>query len=171
VRLGRKAPAAEKAAVGGPPDGSVMSAQQVYAFYFHGPAYQVVASAWRCGGQAVAALAEGLPDNHRPPEQPLLMAPRLVESCFQAAGLWQAGTEGLLALPQSIGRVRVLRDPAKAKGALQALAQQTAPGCFDCSVVDAAGHVVVRLEGYRSIPTPSPIPEAVMGDLRATFLP
>jgi acyl transferase domain-containing protein len=171
VRLGRKVAAPEKAALAGPPDGSVISAPQVYAFYFHGPAYQVVASAWRDGAQAVATLAEALPDNHRPPERPLLAAPRLVELCFQAAGLWQAGTEGRLALPRSVDRVRVLRDPAKARGALQALAQPTAPGCFDCLVVDAAGQVIVRVDGYRSIPTPSPIPQAVTRDLRAAFLP
>jgi hypothetical protein len=72
-------------------------------------------------------------------------------------------------LPLHVGSARVLRDPAKARGALVATATQTAPGRFDCRVVDAEGNVIVRLDDYRSIPLPSPIPEAVAGSLRATF--
>jgi hypothetical protein len=146
-----------------------MTPQQVYAFYFHGPAYQVVASAWRAGDEAVAALAAALTEQHQPPGAPLATAPRLVELCFQAAGLWEAGLEGRLALPSHVGSARVLRDPAKAKGALHALARPSAPGCFDCLVIDSAGQVIVRVDGYRSIPLPSPIPAAVAADLHAAF--
>jgi hypothetical protein len=168
VRLGRKPPAGEKTTPVAAKDRG-MGAEQVYAFYFHGPAYRVVASAWRDGDESVARLADPLPDNHRPADLPLATPPRLVELCFQAAGLWQAGTEGQLALPLHVGSARVLRDPAKASGALYAAARQTAPGCFDCRVVDARGNVIVRLDGYRSIPLPAPIPEAVAADLRTTF--
>jgi hypothetical protein len=129
----------------------------------------VVASAWREGDRSVAVLADPLPDNHRPPDLPLLTAPRLVELCFQCAGLWQAGIEGRLALPLRVGRARVLRDPAKARGPLHALARQTAPGCFDCSVIDAEGNVIVRLDDYRTIPLPTPVPAAVAATLQATF--
>ncbi len=169
VRLARTAPAAEKVTPVDKADGAVMTAPQVYAFYFHGPAYQVVASAWRGGDQSVAAAADALPDNHLPPKAPLSTAPRLVELCFQAAGLWQAGLEGRLALPAHVGSARVLRDPATAAGALHATARQTAPGCFDCMVVDAKGQVIVRLDGYRSVPLPTPISESAAADLRAVF--
>jgi len=169
VRLGRKAPDAEKGEPPGKADGKAMSAEQVYAFYFHGPAYRVVSSAWRAGDAAVAALTAPLPDNHVPADLPLVTAPRLVELCFQCAGLWQAGTEGVLALPLRVGSARVLADPAKAKGGLHAVARETAPGCFDCRVIDAKGNVIVRLDGYATIPLPAPIPEAVAGSLRAAF--
>jgi NAD(P)-dependent dehydrogenase (short-subunit alcohol dehydrogenase family) len=169
VRLAPKPAAGEKSATPGPADGERMTPQQVYAFYFHGPAYQVVASAWRAGDQAVAALAASLPENHQPPGAPLATAPRLVELCFQAAGLWEAGLEGRLALPAHVDSARVLRDPAKAKGALHALARPSAPGCFDCLVVDSAGQVIVRVDGYRSIPLPSPIAAAVAANLHAVF--
>jgi len=169
VRLGRKAPASEKAEPAGQADGAVMTAEQVYAFYFHGPAYRVVSSAWRSGEQSVALLAEPLPDNHHPAALPLATAPRLVELCFQCAGLWQAGTEDRLALPLRVGSARVLRDPSRASGALHAVARQTAPGCFDCRVVDARGNVIVRLDGYATIPLPTTIPEAVAGPLRAAY--
>lgn len=44
-----------------------------------------------------------------------------------------------------------------------------APGCIDCRVVDAAGNVIVRLDGYATIPPPAPIPPAVAAGLRAAF--
>jgi NAD(P)-dependent dehydrogenase (short-subunit alcohol dehydrogenase family) len=169
VRLGRKPPAPEKIEPAGQADGSVMGAAQVYAFYFHGPAYRVLSSAWRAGDRSVGALAEPLPENHRPADLPLATAPRLVELCFQTAGLWQAGTEGVLALPLRVGSARVLRDPAGASGPLHAVAQPVAAGGFDCAVVDAKGNVFVRLDGYRTIPLPTPIPDAVAADLRAAF--
>ncbi|MBL0087597.1 MAG: SDR family NAD(P)-dependent oxidoreductase [Ideonella sp.] len=169
VRLAAAAPTGQKTAPPGQAEGAVMTPQQVYAFYFHGPAYQVVASAWRAGELSVAAMADGLPPNHSPAELPLLTAPRPLELCFQAAGLWQAGLEGRLALPAHVDSVRVLRDPAKAKGPLHATARQTAPGCFDCLVVDGKGQVIVRLDGYRSVPLPTPISDAVAAQLREVF--
>ena len=63
----------------------------------------------------------------------------------------------------------MLRDPAKAKGPLHATARQTAPGCFDCLVVDGKGQVIVRLDGYRSVPLPTPISDAVAAQLREVF--
>jgi NADP-dependent 3-hydroxy acid dehydrogenase YdfG len=169
VRLARQAAAAETVAPFGAAEGASMTPQQVYAFYFHGPAYQVVASAWRAGDQAAAALADALPDHHWPPGAPLATAPRLVELCFQAAGLWQAGLEGRLALPARVGSARVLCDPTSVEGRLHATARQTAPGRFDCVVMDAKGQVIVRLDDYQTVPLPTPISEAVAADLRAVF--
>jgi hypothetical protein len=169
VRLARSAPAAERAQPAAAASGAVMTASQVYAFYFHAPAYQVVASAWRADDRSVAALADPLPDHHRPPDLPLATAPRLFELCFQTAGLWQAGLEDRLALPAHVGSARVLRDPATASGALHATAREIGPGRFDCAVVDAAGQVIVRLDDYRTVPLPTPIAEAVTANLHTVF--
>ncbi len=144
-----------------------MDADRVYSFYFHGPAYQVVEAGWRAGDVAVAALADPLPDNHVPNDRPLLTAPRLVELCFQTAGLWQAGREDVLALPMRVGRARVVGDGTARP--LHAHARETEPGVFDCVVVDADGNVVVQLDGYRTIPLPAPIPDDVGADLHATY--
>ncbi len=169
VRLGTEAPATEHDDAPTDPSGPTLTADQVYAFYFHGPAYQVVGSAWRTDQTSVAALAHPLPANHSPAERPVIAAPRLVELCFQTAGLWQAGTEDRLALPMQIGSARVLADPASAEGAMRSIARQVAPGVFDCVVIDAEGRVIVRLDGYRTIPLPTPIPDAVASDLHAAF--
>ena len=173
LRLSRGAPQPEQAEPVAPPQGAaasaVLTARHVYAFYFHGPAYQVVASAWRAGDRAAAQMAVGLPHNHRPPDLPLATDPRLVELCFQTAGLWQAGIDGVLALPAGVGQVQWVQDPATASGVMVATARQTGEGRFDCEVVDALGHVIVRLRDYRTVPMPTPLPEAVAADLRACF--
>ena len=128
----------------------------------------MVESAWRDGEGSTARLPESLADDHSPVDAPLTLAPRLVELCFQAAGLWDAARVDLLALPLSVGRVRVLLDPAAATGRLVAHAEAL-DGHVDAVVVDEKGRVVVRLDGYRTIAMPGGIPDDVRGCLRAAF--
>jgi len=167
VRLTTDPPAAPGADPVGDPTGPELSATQVYSFYFHGPAYQVVDSAWRCDEVAVAALADPLPDNHVPSDRPLVTAPRLVELCFQTAGLWQAGRDDVLALPMQVGSARLVGDPTTRP--LQAHAREIGPGTFDCVVVDADGNAVLHLDRYRTVPLPAPIPADVGDVLHAAF--
>jgi hypothetical protein len=61
------------------------------------------------------------------------------------------------------------RGPGDAQAPLSAVARQVGPDRFDCFVVDAAGNVLVRLDGYGTVPLPTPIPDSVAADLRATF--
>ncbi|MEZ5098183.1 MAG: SDR family NAD(P)-dependent oxidoreductase, partial [Nocardioides sp.] len=152
VRLSTAPPEAGREEVDLAPADRRLSPEQVYSFYFHGPAYQVVDEAWRSDGAALARLNGGLPSDHEPPEAPLVEAPRLVELCFQAAGLWQAGRDGELALPLAVGRVEVV--DTDTTGDLVAVARQTGHSTYDARVVTADGRVVVRLDGYRCIPVP-----------------
>ena len=78
----------------GTPVGHIIEAAEIYPLYFHGPAYQVVERAWWDGRRIVGLMAKGLPPNHLPADLPTLMAPRLIELCFQTAGLWEMGTAG-----------------------------------------------------------------------------
>jgi putative intracellular protease/amidase len=146
----------------------IVESENVYRFYFHGPAYQVVESAWRDGEGSTARLAESLADDRSPVDTPLNLAPRLVELCFQTAGLWDAAREDLLALPLSVGRVRVLLDPATATGRLVAHAEAH-DGHVDAVVVDEKGRVVVRLDAYKTVAVPGGIPDDVRGCLQAAF--
>ena len=169
VRLSTQPPSEETAEKIGGPSGAELGAERVYSFYFHGPAYQVVDTAWRSDDTAVASLVDPLPDNHRPADRPLTTAPRLIELCFQAAGLWQAGRDDLLALPLHVGRAQLLVDPTTPADPVHARAREVAPGTFDCEVVDATGTVVARLDGYRTVPLPAPIADDVAADLHAAF--
>ncbi len=55
----------------------------------------------------IGSLAVDLPPNHQPDDAPLLVEPRLIELCFQTAGILELGTTGRLALPLRVGRVLV----------------------------------------------------------------
>lgn len=141
--------------------GAEVSAKDIYGLYFHGPAYQVVSSAWSLDGGDAARLADGLPANHDPAGLPTVVGPRLVELCFQAAGLWEAAKYGRLALPGHVDQVVLLADPAQASRPLYAITRPDGDH-FDCAVVDARGEVVVRVDGYRTIPLPGDL----AGDIR-----
>ena len=89
VRMARQK---QDAPVGTPPEipaTAAVDSESVYRVFFHGPAYRVVEQAWMNGERVVAQFERDLPENHRPAEQPLLIAPRLIELCFQTAGLWE----------------------------------------------------------------------------------
>ena len=94
ARLARKAPAAPKARRPPTPARPASVTTAVYGVYFHGPAYQVLEQAWRDNGQLVGRFAGELPANHEPASQTTEIAPRLIELCFQTAGMWELGSVG-----------------------------------------------------------------------------
>jgi hypothetical protein len=168
VRLTRSAPDGEHQ---DPParEGAEVAADDVYAAFFHGPAYQVIEAAWRAGDSASAQFASDLPANHAPSDQPTQAAPRLIELCFQTAGLWEMGREGRMALPTHVTRAVVLGSAGEtAEGPLTVTAQQ-GPDGFDCVVTDASGAVQVRLEGYRTVTLPQPLADDVQAPIRTVM--
>ncbi len=145
------------------PDGKLLGPDEVYRLFFHGPAYQVVGSAWRHDDGAAAALRRDLPPGT---DAPTLIGPRLIELCFQTAGLWEAGHEGRLALPLHVDAVRLGADPSE-RPELVATAQPAPAGGFTCAVRDGSGAVVVEVEGYRTVALPDPLSDEVMAPIGA----
>jgi acyl transferase domain-containing protein/acyl carrier protein/NAD(P)-dependent dehydrogenase (short-subunit alcohol dehydrogenase family) len=138
--------------------GSIIQAADIYRYYFHGPAYQVLERAWRDGDRIVGQMSKHLPNNHRPAECPTLMSPRLIELCFQTAGLWEMGVKSRMGLPHHIRQVSVWRTPELAESPLYAMVTPSADGTsFDADVVDAAGNRYVHLSGYRTVALPNSI--------------
>ena len=133
----------------------------IYRLFPHGPAYQVLEKAWRRDGDAVGLLADPLPPDHSPGGGGTTTEPRLVELCFQTVGLWDLGQAGQLALPGHANLIRTLHKP-QGDGPLFALVHPAGDGSFDCRVVDPAGDVLVRIDGYRS----TPLPGAIADDIR-----
>lgn len=76
-----------------------------------------------------------------------MAAPRLVELCFQTAGVLEIGATGRLGLPKHIDQLRVVDTPPE--GRLGAVVRGT-DGVFDAYVIDEAGRVHVELRGYRT---------------------
>ncbi len=140
----------------------------IYRLFPHGPAYQVLDEAWCCDGAVVGRLAGHLPPDHLPAEDPTMTEPRLAELCFQTVGLWDIGQAGRLALPGHADLIRTLHKP-HGEGPLFALVHPMSDGSFDCRVVDSAGDVLVRIDGYRSTPLPGAIADELQRPIRAAM--
>jgi acyl transferase domain-containing protein/NAD(P)-dependent dehydrogenase (short-subunit alcohol dehydrogenase family)/acyl carrier protein len=157
VRLTKETPAAPREVKLISPEGSAIEARDIYRVYFHGPAYQVLERAWWDGIRMVGRFSHHLPANHQPADRPALVEPRLIELCFQTAGLWEMATQGRLGLPLHIDQVRVWPVPRGFEGELLAAVIPIPDDGFDAQVVDAAGNRYVQLRGYRTIAVPKTI--------------
>ncbi len=159
VRLAAKAPKASKLKFKAPQAEEMgIGAEEIYKIYFHGPAYQVLQRVQVDGRTAIGLLAENLPPNANPANAPELIAPRLVEFCFQTAGVWEIHSKQQMALPLAIGRVTAYKQEAEAKGRLYAIVEAVDDGAeFKAQVVDKSGSVFVELEGYRTVQLPSEV--------------
>ncbi len=170
VRLSREAPAPPPADAPpvDPGDGGVGS-DAVYRVYFHGPTYQVLDRAWRQNGSIMGRFAVDLPANHAPETAPIEFVPRLIELCFQTAGVWELGTVGRMALPTGVERVtRYAYDGTPER--LVAVVTPRGDGTgIDADVVDEAGNVRLRLEGYRTIELPGDLDDDVLRPIRAAM--
>jgi NAD(P)-dependent dehydrogenase (short-subunit alcohol dehydrogenase family)/acyl carrier protein len=155
VRLSPRAPECAPVAGPGAATEALVKAADIYKVYFHGPAYQVLEQAWMDGERLVGQMAGNLPDNHHPAALPLVMSPRLIELCFQAAGLWEMGVHGKMGLPLHIDRVCCLPQAGATTERLYAVVTPEAGGgSFQVDVVDAAGNRFVRMSGYRMVEVP-----------------
>jgi hypothetical protein len=151
VRLTRKPSHTETVVAPGKSEGKIIEAADIYRIYFHGPAYRVIELAWRDGKRMIGRMAKGLPNNHQPSEWPAVIAPRLIELCFQTAGLLEMTGEGRFGLPRHIDRVCVWRAPSLADAQLYAVVTPSAEGSFDAEVVDARGTRYAQLSGYSTV--------------------
>ncbi len=132
--------------------------EAIYDIYFHGPAYQVLEGVQVTGQRAVGLMACELPPDSRPPDAASLMAPRLIELCFQTAGIWQIRTSGELALPASLASVSATRPLPAGEGRLWAVVEAIDGGAaFNADVVDDDGAVYLRLRGYRTVALPGKV--------------
>jgi hypothetical protein len=129
-----------------------IEAADIYRLYFHGPAYQVLERAWWDGERMVGLLAKHLPNNHVPAESTVTVMPRLIELCFQTAGLWEIGARNRMGLPHQLDCLSTLNVPEPVDGRLYAVVTPDAvTGSFDADVVDASGQRFVHLGGYRTV--------------------
>jgi hypothetical protein len=110
----------------------------------------------------IGQFAAALPKHHEPDERPLAMAPRLIELCFQTAGLLEMVAHQRMGLPLHVDRLSMLRTPESAEGPLFAVViPAQGAEAFDIDVVDRAGNLYLRVSGY------STVQFREVGDLRA----
>jgi NAD(P)-dependent dehydrogenase (short-subunit alcohol dehydrogenase family) len=158
VRLTRQAPA-EIVSKGFPKsNGSTFRASDIYRIYFHGPAYQVLSRAWRDGNCIVGQMADDLPNHHQPSERSTLLEPRLIELCFQTAGLWEISSDGRMGLPRHVRHVSPWPELQLARGPFFAVVTpHPDQATFDAEVVDAAGKVYLQVGGYQTVALPDSV--------------
>ena len=165
VRLSRQR-AEEETTVSVPRrNGSGVDRDAIYDIYLDGPAYQVVEHAWRQDDVVAGMLPQDLPGDHAPIEVQTQTDPRLIELCFQTAGVWEAGTTGRMGLPRHIDHLSVVRrlDDPELAGRLTAVVtpEPRADGnsTFDAYVADEDGKVYLTLRGYSTVQHPNPLAE------------
>jgi NAD(P)-dependent dehydrogenase (short-subunit alcohol dehydrogenase family) len=132
-------------------------ASEIYKSFFHGPAYQVIERAQASGKQCVALMAHNLGPNTEPANAESIMAPRLVELCFQTAALWTEKVNGAMGLPLGFDAVTTYRQPEEAEGRrLFCICTTENNGeTFDATVVDEAGNLFVELKSYLTVARPA----------------
>jgi acyl transferase domain-containing protein/acyl carrier protein/NAD(P)-dependent dehydrogenase (short-subunit alcohol dehydrogenase family) len=143
--------------------------EAIYRVYFHGPAYRVLDRVESAGkNQVIGCMTANLPLDTSSPSHGSLVGPRLIELCFQTAGVWEIGQTGQLALPAAVDQV-VVRDPSVSGGPFVAevTANPSADGLsFGARVRDGEGKVHVELLGYRTSRMPNTLPEDEAGPFR-----
>ena len=141
----------------------------IYRVFFHGPAYRVLERVEAAGpNQVIGCMSAELPLDTTDASHQSLVGPRLVELCFQTAGVWEIGRTGQLALPSGVDHV-IVRDPAMGSGPVVAevTAHEGEAGLsFSARVRDGEGRVRVELEGYRTSRMPNTLPEEDAGPFR-----
>ena len=151
--------------------GNVINASDIYKIYFHGPAYQVLQKAWWDGLHTIGLMSDHLPGNHHPAGLRTAISPRLLELCFQTAGLWEMGIENRMGLPLHIDHLTISPQAEEsASGELYAVvSRKIEQNSFDAEVVDSNGSRFARLSGYQTIAIPNAIDPNELGALRAAL--
>ena len=149
-------------------NGASFKAADIYRIYFHGPAYRVLSRAWQDGKCIVGELAKNLPEDHHPSGRPTLLAPRLIELCFQTAGLWEINKESRMGLPRHVGRVCWWRNPELVTGSLFAVVTpHPERASFDAEVVDAKGNLYLQVVDYTTVALAERVDGELLAALRA----
>jgi malonyl CoA-acyl carrier protein transacylase len=132
----------------------------IYKVYFHGPAYQVVDEAWRNGEYFIAEMEDELPSNHKPEKLKTMTDPRLIEHCFQAAGIHLLGTQGIMGLPAGVREVRWF-NAWDGKKKLFSVVEHVEDS-YHAQVVDKGGKVYLEVRGYVTAAFPMSVDEALL---------
>jgi hypothetical protein len=138
-------------------DSLPIEASEIYKSFFHGPAYQVIDRARVSDHECVALMAHNLGPNTEPVNAESVMAPRLMELCFQAAALWNTKVKNAMAFPLGFEAVTAYRQPQEAEGRrLYCVCTTNNDGVsFDAKVMDEGGSVFVSLKSYLTVARPA----------------
>jgi acyl transferase domain-containing protein/NAD(P)-dependent dehydrogenase (short-subunit alcohol dehydrogenase family)/acyl carrier protein len=141
----------------------------IYRVYFHGPAYRVLEMVNRLSsGKVVGTMRTPLPADTTNPNSTSMVGPRLVELCFQTAGVWEIGQTGQMGLPSVVERVTVFDPAPNGKPVVAELQPHSSQDAlsFDMRVRDGDGKVYLTVQGYRTSRLPGGLPDEALGRFR-----
>ena len=164
-------PPAQRALPGEKPGGGSVSRDDLYRAYFHGDAFRVLQRSSVAGdGKALLGrLAQPMPPMSKRDGLVLHTAPRLLELCFQTAGVIEIGSTRKLGLPSRIEEVLIHEgaDDAGERTAEVRLAKVGEGLRFDAWVCNEQGQVLLEVRGYGTSALPSAMEESVWAPLGA----
>jgi len=153
-------------------EGHEIASADIYRLYFHGPAYQVIEKAWWDGQRMIGRFSAKLPQNHQPAVPTTRLAPRLIELCFQTAGIWEMGADSRMGLPLHIDQLIVSSGISEsAEHAQYAVVTRPDLDSFNADIVDAMGNRYLQLKGYRTVALPGAIDPVGLKLLQAAMAP
>jgi len=150
--------------------GSKVEAANIYSLFFHGPAYQVLDSAWQSGNEVIGLFAKTLPSNHEPADLQTLVSPRSIELCFQTVSLSSLALQERLGLPYAFREIRFASYPAKDAGEIfYSVISSNEDGSYEARLIDDKGNVYLTLHGYRIMELPDPVQQDLLKPLKEAF--
>ena len=134
----------------------IVSAEEIYQKYFHGPSFQVMGGILRVDKQASLAVYNTTPrPQWEDAPRTLLANPMLIEAAFQCCGFQDMTMEHKMTLPDGIAELAVFkRETAPAKLYLYGVNRGTTVDgktLHDAYVFDEAGEIWVEIHGYQAI--------------------
>ena len=145
----------EKTVAFAPPTEVTVDDRAIYRVFFHGPTYRVLEGVRLEDGHVVGIMRRGLPPNAREAGAAELVVPRLIELCFQTAGVFDISRRKAFGLPAGLESLRLYR-PAELEGDrffAEVWPREGSRG-FDAHVVDSSGNVRLELSGYHTVTLP-----------------
>jgi hypothetical protein len=128
----------------------------------------------KADGSVVGVMADELPVDRAGENGKWIFTPRLIELCFQTAGVYEIGLTGQMGLPAGVERVTVRETPSASTPLVAEIRPTKGSGNgsgsslrFDAQVKGADGRVYVELTGYRTSTMPGGLPEPELAPFRA----
>lgn len=150
-----------------------VQAGDVYALFFHGPAFQVIQRAGLVNNTVVAEVASNLPDLTGEPGDVDGLAPRLIEACLQTAGLLEVATRSRMMIPSRIDSIDFLGERSALPDRLFTCARRSTASdgadAIDIDVVDPDSASWLQVRGYQTLPLPFASDSMALSDLNNAF--
>jgi len=147
---------------------SILSKDEIYQIYFHGPSFQVLEGVQRWDEYVLGKLQPDFtPDSNHLMQ--LTSHPMLIELCFQTAGVFEIGTTGQMRLPSSVGALKIYPNQVIGRDFYALVKPRTILDdemVFDAWVVDQEGKIYLEMRDYRTVQLPNELDASLVAPFK-----